>query len=104
MARRHDAAADEEVVQIGGHVTAVGYLIDAFAVPLVAAVPGAEYSVRRVQVDGPAAVSHGVVVGMLFDDVLLGDGVEPREAAAFALAGEESRPLQREVLGLREFA
>ena len=41
---------------------------------------------------------------MLFDDVLLGDGVEPREAAAFALAGEESRPLQREVLGLREFA
>lgn len=104
VARRHDAASDEEVVQVGGHVTAVGYLVDALAVPLVAAVSGAEYPVRRVQVDGPAAVSHGVVVGVLFDDVLLGDGVESREAAAFTFAGEESRPLQREVFSLRELA
>ena len=41
---------------------------------------------------------------MLFDDVLLGDGVESREAAAFTFAREESRPLQREVFSLRELA
>ena len=86
--------SDEEVVRIGHHQTAVGNLVDALAVPLVAGAPCTVNAVGGVQVDRPAAERNGVVVLVLFDDVLLGQHVVALEPPAFAFAGEKPRPIR----------
>ena len=100
----HDAAADEEIVDVARVERAVGDLVDALGVPLVAARPLAEDAVGRVQVDRPAAEGDGVRMLPLFDDVLLNHHRVALEAAAFALAGDVPHPLQRQVFSVRELA
>ena len=104
MADADDTASDEEVVRIGRHQTAVGNLVDALAVPLVAGAPCAVNAVGGVQVDRPAAERNGVVVLVLFDDVLLGQHVVALEPPAFAFAGEKPDPFERVVLHFRVLA
>ncbi len=94
----------EEIFERAAVEAAPGNGVGAFAVKLAAAVVGTVNAVRRVQINRPAAVGHGVVVVALFDNILLAEQIIAHKPAAFALTGDGADPLDSQVVGIREQA
>ena len=89
-----DASAEHEIVDMVAEIAAVGYLVYALGVPLVAGAAVGVYTVGWMEVYSPAAVRYCVVVGALPDDILLREGVETKHAARLSLAGDGAHPLE----------
>ena len=99
----HESSSEEEVFDVATVEGAVGDLVDALAVPLIAAGFGGMHAVGRVQVERPAAEGDGVVVAALFDHVLLDQHGVAFEAAALAFARDVADPFEGEVGCVGEF-
>ena len=102
MRNTDDASSQKEVIDIATVQAAIRNLIDAAAVPLVAAGFFAENAIRRVKVHRPAAMRYGIRMQPLLDHVALREHIIAFKTSAFALAGDMADPFKRQRLGFGE--
>ncbi|MNZ68046.1 hypothetical protein D3C78_863060 [compost metagenome] len=101
---RNQSACQEQIIQRAAIQRAKRDGVRAFAVKLSAAVVGAVNTVRRVQVNRPAAVRNRIIVIALLDDVLLAKNMIANKTAAFSFSGDGTDPLNRQIFCIRELA